>query len=197
MICQTFANHDDWCENNWRAARRKTGGGKWRFYIWDAEQTLRPGEEKEGIGGNPADPTRYFICSGPAELHYWLQGYTPYRNRFSSRLHLHFDPASGVLGLASNGTDRAVQLFQSAMTKFASVLYSESARWGDMDAARTGDAATGQTIKPGPFTKTEAGYLTAKPYGDWDRNTAYRVNTWLPSRRTYYLQKMASVGLYQ
>ena len=189
MICRTFANNDDWCENNWRAARRKTGGGKWRFFIWDAEQTLRPGEEKEGIGGNPADPTRYFTCTGPAEMHYWLQGYAPYRSRFSLRLHQHFDPTSGVLGLATNGTDRAVQLFQDAMTRFASVLYCESARWGDMDAA--------QTLHSAPFTKSESSYLPTKPYGDWDRNTAYRVNTWLPDRRTYYLQKMASAGLYQ
>ena len=67
--------------------------------------------------------------------------------------------------------------------------FCESARWGDMDAANTGRTT--------PFTKSDPTYLAGKPYGDWDRATTYRVNTWLPGRRNYFLDRMQAVGLYQ
>ena len=41
------------------------------------------------------------------------------------------------------------------------------------------------------------GYLPGKPYGDWDRNTAYHITFWLPERRAYYLSRMQTAGLYQ
>ena len=74
------------------------------------------------------------------------------------------------------------------MPRFEAVLYCESARWGSMDAIHTG-----RTL---PMTKSDSGYLSDKPYGDWDRNTAYRVNVWLPERRAYFLDRMQAAGLY-
>ena len=65
----------------------------------------------------------------------------------------------------------------------------ESARWGDMDAA--------QTNRTTPFTKSEPAYLPGEPVGDWDRNTAYITNQWLPQRRTHYLDRLQTAGLYQ
>ena len=51
---------------------------------------------------------------------------------------------------------------------------------------------------PVPFTKSDPNYLPqTQQYGDWDRNTAYKVNTWLPERRAYYLSRMQAAGLYQ
>ncbi|HMO66507.1 MAG TPA: CotH kinase family protein, partial [Verrucomicrobiota bacterium] len=32
-----WADVDDWPHNNWRAARERVPGGKFRFYVWDAE----------------------------------------------------------------------------------------------------------------------------------------------------------------
>ena len=70
----------------------------------------------------------------------------------------------------------------------AAVLFCESARWGNMDAVHTN--------RTSPFTKSEPAYLPGKPYGDWDRNTAYTTNIWLPARRLYFLQRMWDAGLY-
>ena len=69
------------------------------------------------------------------------------------------------------------------------MLFCEYARWGYMDAENTGRTTT--------FTKSDLSYLADKPYGDWDRNCAYTVNVWLPGRRTYFLNRMQAVGLYQ
>lgn len=84
------------------------------------------------------------------------------------------------------------------MTKCEQVLFCEFARWGDMDALQPADPAVpNQTAKPALMTKTDPGYLVGKPYGDWDRNTSYIINQWLPQRRTYYLDRLQSAGLYQ
>ena len=140
-----------------------------------------------------ADPTAFFACPGPTQLHAGMQGYAPYRQRFSDRIKKHFfvdstDSTSGSLAVVG-GVDRAAQLFQSGMVKFSTVLFSESARWGNMDAAQAGRAA--------PFTKSEPTYRSDQPFGDWDRNTAYSVNVWLTDRRAYYLSRMQTVGFYQ
>ena len=74
-------------------------------------------------------------------------------------------------------------------SRFEAVLFCESARWGSMDAD---PLKTGRTE---PFTKNDPTYQPTLPYGDWDRNTAYRVNVWLPERRAYFLSRMQAVGL--
>ena len=75
------------------------------------------------------------------------------------------------------------------MALFEQVLFCESARWGDTDAVRSN--------RTSPFSKSDPTYLPDRPYGDWDRNTAYRLNVWLPERRAYFLGRMQDVGLYQ
>jgi hypothetical protein len=194
IICNTYAQNDDWCGNNWRAAKGTDPGQKWRFLIWDAEWTFRPGEHIPGIGGGRSpDPVSFFTCTGPTQLHAGLQNYGPYQQRFSDRIKKHFfvdinDPASGAFAIVS-GADRTVQLFEEQMALFEQVIYCESARWGYMDA-ENGARTT-------PFTKSDPTYLPDKPYGDWDRSTAYRINVWLPERRAYFLSRMQAVGLYQ
>ena len=194
VICNSYSGADDWCSNNWRAGKRNGAGYQWRFFIWDAEWTLRPGEHLEGFGGLfPADPARFLTCGGPTSLHIGLREHASYRARFSDRIKKHFfvdplDPASGALAMVG-GTDRIVQLYQNEMSAFESVLFCESARWGGMDAFQTGRTT--------PMTKSDPGYLPDKPYGDWDRNCAYTVNVWLPGRRGYFLNRMQAVGLFQ
>ena len=45
MIVNMWAQNHDWPHNNWYASRARTGGGKWRFFCWDAEFgiSLSPG----------------------------------------------------------------------------------------------------------------------------------------------------------
>src|SRR6185436_13858457 len=37
LLVNVYGATWDWPHNNWRAARERTPGGIWRFYVWDAE----------------------------------------------------------------------------------------------------------------------------------------------------------------
>ena len=37
LLPLVYADTDDWPHNNWRAARERVPGGRFRFYVWDAE----------------------------------------------------------------------------------------------------------------------------------------------------------------
>lgn len=168
---------------------KQIAGQRWKFLIWDAEFSFRPGTETPGLGGNNGytDPADFLDCSGPMDITKFLRGHAAFDQRFSQRLRKHFfvdaqDSGSGALAIVS-GVDRAVSLYQVEMAKFSPVLFCESARWGNMD-------------KTTPHTKTDGAYLAGRPYGDWDRNTGYIVNNWIPQRRAYYLQRMEALGLY-
>jgi hypothetical protein len=70
------------------------------------------------------------------------------------------------------------------MARFEAVLFSESARWGDM-------------AKPVPFTKSDPAYLPDDPdKGDWDRSTIYVLDTWLDERQTPFLNALQDANLY-
>lgn len=45
-----YADTDDWPHNNWRAARERVPGGRFRFYVWDAEWSF-------GHSGSPSRNT--------------------------------------------------------------------------------------------------------------------------------------------
>ena len=188
LICQTYAHNNDWPANNWRAARGDNAGQKWKFLIWDAEIAFRPGEQSSLVTGtrSPDPAVQFSDDQGVMQLHTGLKNYGPYKARFSSRLVQHFDTAGGVFAM-NGASDGAVQLVQAEMAKFQAVLFCESARWGYMDVMSN----------PVSFTKSDTNYLVGKPYGDWDRNTSYLLNQWLPQRRTYYLSRMQTIGLYQ
>lgn len=189
VIVNSFMANQDWCGNNWRAA--KAGGGSWKFFIWDAEWTFRPGEQRSGIANPPigtSDPYAYFGCGQQMVIANSLKGYQPFRNLFSDRIkRIFFVDAniatSGALAIV-NDVNKGVERFETEMAKFVPVLHCESARWGDMDKAV-------------PFTRADSTHLPGKPLGDWQRNTAYTRTVWLPERRVHFLNRMEEVLLYQ
>jgi hypothetical protein len=192
LVCQTYAFNTDWVNSNWRAGRKREAGQLWRFFIWDAEYTM-------GQGSQQMDPELLLSSNedGPWKIHTCLKDYPPYRDLFSARLHWHFedhsaddpvnnpngDPAtSGTLMLT--GPRPGPARFQAAMDRFAMVVFSESARWGNM----------AKTI---PYTKSDPAYQPGLTRGDWDRSTYHLLNTWLPARQNAYLPAMQNLGLYQ
>lgn len=40
LLLNTFAGTEDWPNNNWTAARLRNPGSRFRFYVWDAEQSF-------------------------------------------------------------------------------------------------------------------------------------------------------------
>ena len=55
-MLNVYANTGDWPHNNWRAARERVPGAKWRFIVWDAEWAF---------GNNGRSVTGNNLTSGP------------------------------------------------------------------------------------------------------------------------------------
>ena len=171
LICNTYAgNVYDWPMNNYRMARPRTAIGKFRFFVWDAEWAFVAGDQSV----NPLTA----LNSGNHVVgpHNRLRSYIGYRKRFADRLRTHF--YNGGMLAVVNGTDKAVQLFQQEMAKVEPLLSGEAARWGYL-------RADSLPAKSTPYKKS-----------DWLSVTSYITGTWLPQRRSNYLNYAAQHNLY-
>ena len=56
IMLNVYSNTGDWPHNNWRAARERVPGGKWKFIPWDAEWSF---------GNNGRNVTGNNLSSGP------------------------------------------------------------------------------------------------------------------------------------
>jgi hypothetical protein len=77
----------DWPGNNWRAAREKVAGARWRFYIWDAEGALG------GFGQDVFHNTfTSELAGGPeiATLYQRLKPSPEFRMLFADRIQKHY-----------------------------------------------------------------------------------------------------------
>ncbi len=109
--------------------------------------------------------------------------YKPYKNAFSVRMNRAFKTIAGDAGSGSLLPAAVQARFQAAMGRFNTVIFSESARWGDM-------------AKTVPYTKSDPSYLPGQSRGDWDRSTRYILNTWLPQRDTAFRNAFQTAGFY-
>ena len=50
LLVNVYGGTGDWPHNNWRAARERKPGAKFRFYVWDAEWSL--GNQGRSVSGN-------------------------------------------------------------------------------------------------------------------------------------------------
>jgi hypothetical protein len=116
LLVNFYDGNSDWDDNNFQAARRKTGNDRWRIFVWDSERTfLSP--STNNTGKNFANRT--------TRLHTKLSDNSEYRLRFADRVHKHFFN-NGVLTPTgvSNELDKWIALLETP-------LIAESARWGD------------------------------------------------------------------
>lgn len=116
LLVNFYDGNSDWDDNNFQAARRKTGDDRWRIFVWDSERTfLNP--TTNNTGKNFANRT--------TRLHTKLRENSEYRLRFADRVHRHFFN-NGVLTPTSvaNELDKWIATLETP-------LIAESARWGD------------------------------------------------------------------
>jgi hypothetical protein len=186
LLVNMFARNTDWPENNWRAARRKdlddpagpvpypTGEGaqRFRFFIWDAEISLRGGQ-------HTSDPTN--LSNGVedvSDVHQILMGagggiHPSYQAAWKARVTFHFDQAGGVFYREDVGgtfIHEASVRFDAEAALFEQVLHSELARWGD--------------AKP-TLPRSHAEWLTSKE----------ARSAWLRSRRAHMKTHLINRGL--
>ena len=88
IMLNVYANTGDWPHNNWRAARERVPGEKWRFLVWDAEWSF---------GNNGRSVTGNNLSSGPlaggadiAVFYRSLQKNPEFRMRFADRVQIHY-----------------------------------------------------------------------------------------------------------
>jgi Lamin Tail Domain/CotH kinase protein/Chitobiase/beta-hexosaminidase C-terminal domain len=183
LLSYAYAHGQDWPQNNFRLARSKAPGGKFVFYVWDAEWAFEQSRLTQSAANMLA------IQAGVTLPHFYLRNYSGYRQKFSDRIKLHFLNAGPLAVVGS--TDRAVTVFQDQMARVQPLLWAESARWGSLRVGLPlGPKAT-------PYQPTEPSYLSGDNWrGDWSRVTSYRTGTWFPTRRTNFISSMQAAGLY-
>ena len=119
--------------NNFYAIYKRNANEGFRFFIHDAEHTIRttagegPGEgltENRVSLGSEMDVTSLSQFH-PQWLHYKLTSNAEYRIYFADHVYKHF------FNLCSMTPQKASALFQSSAKKIEMAIIGESARWGD------------------------------------------------------------------
>ena len=187
LLLNCFVHNYDWPHKNFRAARKRvttnlpTQDGRFKFYVWDAEISLKKGTET-------ADPFLEYATGqgslnsnigGPVwNPHLGLKDYQPYRDRWTALINLRL-LNNGVLA-ATNAQSRYIDV----AARFAPVVECESARWGDCTAPMAYRADT--FTPPGSTT----------PQSGWNANIARTRDTFLAQRQALMLNFLGDQNLY-
>lgn len=98
-LLNTFAATDDWGSNNWGIARKQAEGGKFRFYVWDAEVAFTRSRESANVFDdvlhlyNTPNKTVAFVFTK-------LQASPEFRLQFADHIQKHLVSNGGVLTLS-------------------------------------------------------------------------------------------------
>ena len=109
--------------------------------------------------------------SGASYFHLRLGPHASYKDRWKSRVAMHFNSSTGVFGIAANGDYNSATLFENEANTFDLTIHCEWARWGD-----------GATTPA--FTRTH-----------WIANKDYIRTSWLVQRRAAFLSQLQARGL--
>ncbi|MAT45868.1 MAG: hypothetical protein CMO35_00380 [Verrucomicrobiaceae bacterium] len=84
LLVNVYGGTGDWPHNNWRAARERKPGAKFRFYVWDAEWSL--GNQGRSVSGNTLTG-ELGGGSDIARLYQSLRASPDFRLRWADRFH--------------------------------------------------------------------------------------------------------------
>ena len=116
MLLSLVLGNVDWPDRNWYAARHRSETGKFRFFNWDAELTLR----------NTADNLIDFDDpDSPGLLFQYLRVNGDFRARFAERAVMHLT-GDGALTSAA-----MIERWTAIADGVDDAIVAESARWGD------------------------------------------------------------------
>ncbi|HXC50993.1 MAG TPA: chitobiase/beta-hexosaminidase C-terminal domain-containing protein [Candidatus Limnocylindrales bacterium] len=116
MITNIHAGTLDWDASNWYAGRRRLPGEGFRFFGWDAEQSM------EVIHANRVDVHNVGM---PSAIYAALRANAEFRVLFGDRLHKHFFNGGALTPAA------AVDRYMKRAAEIDHAIVDESARWGD------------------------------------------------------------------
>jgi hypothetical protein len=183
MILNFYMDGTDWPTNNWRAVRRREGGSKFKFLVWDAEISMWDDAGRDPWDGNAAPPRNPTL--GAAEIFGILQDHPEFEAAFKARVQRHFYDVGGVFKPDDNvGILPAALIFETEALKFQGVIHSESARWGDANQ-----------FKDSAYTDSDPSHLPGEVAGDWNRSVALVKDDYIYMRRDLILQHFRDEGL--
>jgi hypothetical protein len=168
LILNQWMGNTDWDTKNWYAGRKRTPDGKWRFFSWDAESTLKETVDEDNLA--------YLNIGMPTEVHTQLQANPEYRLRYADRINKHV--MQGVFApIASEDS------FMGLVAELDPAIIAESARWGDYRR----DTLTFPTD-----TSTQELFTRQHWYDEQTRLT----EDWFPDRRDVLMAQYRTAGLY-
>ncbi|HEX5222147.1 MAG TPA: CotH kinase family protein [Verrucomicrobiae bacterium] len=168
LILNFYAGNSDWDRSaNWYAIRPRTAEGKFRFFVWDAEQTF--GE----VDANTLDLDD---DKSPMRLFQKLTENSAFRALFAARAqHLLFQ--NGPLSPAA-----AAERFRQLSESLRAALPVEAARWGNYRASV-------HQYKNGPYEP-----LSVPDH--WQPEINRLLSDYIPRRREILLEQFRERGLF-
>ena len=86
LLLNIYVGTRDWPHNNWRAARERVEGAKWRFYVWDAEWSFF---NQGGAVNRNTLRNELAVNQDIARFYQALSKNGDFRTRFADRVHQH------------------------------------------------------------------------------------------------------------
>ena len=117
ILLNLYGANADWdAASNWYAARKRTGTGRFIFFVWDGERTLERADDNRLNVDDNFSPTRLFQR---------LRASAEFRAEFSRHARRHLT-GDGAL-TPKQGAER----YRHLADALAIAIVAESARWGD------------------------------------------------------------------
>ncbi len=113
LILNIYVGTRDWPHNNWRAARERVEGARWRFYVWDAEWSFF---NQGGSVRHNTLTSELAVNQDIARFYQALAQNTDFRTRFADRVHHHF------FGSGALTDENVLRRFQELRGAMSSVL---------------------------------------------------------------------------
>ncbi len=139
MIVNLYTGNDDWPQHNWYVSKKTTADGRFRFTVWDAEDTLKGATATDEFDNyNNGDGGK----GGPGTIWGALRTNAEFRLLFADRLAKHFfnagvlyvNPAVTGYDPAHPENNRPAAFYMNRATEVTNAVAGEYARWGTYTA---------------------------------------------------------------
>jgi hypothetical protein len=168
LILNFYAGNSDWDRSaNWFAARPRTPGGRFRFFVWDAERTL------EAADANTID---FDDDECPARLFQKLSENAKFRSFFADRVQ-RLCSDNGPLA-----PKVAAERYRALAESIQKAVPAEAARWGTY-------RRDVHPYKTGPYER-----YTCEEH--WRTEVSRILNYYFPERLAFLLNQFRERGLF-
>jgi hypothetical protein len=168
ILLNLYGANKDWdAASNWYAARKRTGAGRFLFFVWDGERTL------ENVNDSVLKLDDDF---SPMRLFQRLRGDAGFRELFARQAQRHL-AGNGVLAPA-----KAAARYRRLADALDAAVIAESARWGDY-------RRDVHQYKEGPYDL----YTRDK---HWRPEVKRLLDDYFPNRTAVFVEQLKAVQLY-